>query len=297
MEEIEDETVEVAIRDTTKEKTAEEGNPPQNEPVEIVMAPEELPPLQVLAYATQTLHPGVRRWRETAKQYGIQCKVVRCSDVEERRFLFPLKVRDTRSALRRTKGEGLVMITDAYDVRFLGDTNEITSRYEALVPERNKILLAGERTYEHHHQSLNELAWQTATAHGPYVFPSSCGLMGPRNLVLGMYEELVEGSDVGGPFDMHGTAFCRCDTVLRKACDQSLIGLWAYRNPRKCLIDSGAQVFWSARGEQRKFLSDYAEVVRHPRRRFRNRETNTLPSVLHIPPVKTKKKNKTRHHH
>jgi hypothetical protein len=217
-----------------------------------------------------------------AKRHQLKICVVPTTE-RNKKVNHQVKLRDLYKAIeQRARGNGLILICNAYNVRLMCGAEEIIAQYKELSPKQNSIVFAGERKYEHHHKRLPEIAWKKSTPHEPYIFPGS-DFIGPRRLVLKMLKAIIDGSGRSQIYDMRSNEFCQCIPRLVQACDQSLCGMWAFRNlNKKAIIDSGAKLFWSARGEQRNFFERYA--IRD-RGRLRNRETRTQPCVIHVPPL------------
>lgn len=248
--------------------------------------------LPIVTYASNPSHPGVSKLRKSLSGKGFKLFVLCKRSKEPFRWIH--KVHETQSCLRSQIKSELVVVCDAYDVRFLGvDRDELIARYHELVPDGDKILFCGERKYRHHHRDIAEGDWET---NGVYRFPSSCIMMGPRKLLLELYDWMAM------LFQRHvydatheRDAFCQCGRKTHKGvCDQSMITYWLFET-EKGIIDTEARVFWSARGEVRHFLKKYAKPIRVDKTpRLRNLTTETLPMMLHVPPEQPRTRRRLR---
>jgi len=232
------------------------------------------------AYASDGQHPGLKRLRETAGKFRIDFETIGTRNRSSgKAFRWHQKVEDFREALHcKIRGNGLVLLCDGYDVRFLAPATEIVERYNTLVPKHDKILICGERKYVHHHAKLAETKW-TSGREGLYPFPSTCMMLGPRKLMMQMLDAIpLQG-------ERTDREHCRCGPRPFLPCDQSMVGLWLSRNPGAFLIDTKTDLFWSTRGEHKDFTKKHAVVVRSENglRRLKNRNTQAMPCVLHVP--------------
>jgi hypothetical protein len=231
------------------------------------------------AYASNGQHPGLKRLRETAEKFLIDLETVGARNRSSGKvFRWQQKVEDFRQALhQKFRGDGLVLLCDGYDVRFLASSDEIISRYHELVPEGDKVVVCGERKYVHHHAKIPETTW--LSTEGPYRYPSTCVMMGPRKLVMKMLDAIPLHRE------RNDRDHCRCGPRPFLPCDQSMIGLWLSRNRETFVIDTLGHLFWSTRGEHKEFMKKHATVIRMENggRRLKNRNTNKLPCVIHVP--------------
>lgn len=228
-------------------------------------------------------HSGVQRLIKSCKQFDVVLQMA-----GKKTFSWREKVEATRDFLikLRTFGngsgwDGLVLVCDAFDVRFLCGAEEIVRKYHEMIPDADKILFSGER--ESSHQT--EITSSSNDANVVYKNFSSCMILGKRQQLIRMLNEVILSMqhNISKNISVVG---CRCGPPPKTLCDQWYMAQWASLNQEKVVIDVNCSIFWSTRGEHKKFTEKYAEAIRDDvtkTRRFLNRTTRTKPCVLHTP--------------
>ena len=250
---------------------------------------EETRKLIVMPYVSNGRHSGYKKLRESCQKFHIPVEPVgiRNNHSKTNVFRWDQKIRDSCHRLQRMKGNDLVMLCDGYDVRILAPASEIVAGYQALVPGEEKILVCGERIYEHHNKRVSAEVWRrgASACGGDYCFPSTCCLMAPRKVLQSVLEQLIGHADEGLRQTLLDKDHCKCGAVRPyRSCDQSIFTKWLATHPAAAVIDTTAAVLWSTRGEHRHFMENYAQAVTvGGLRRLKNLKTNTLPCVLHVP--------------
>lgn len=226
-------------------------------------------------------HSGLQRLIKSCKQFNVVLQMT-----GKKSFSWREKAEATRDFLikLRTYGDGtgwngLVLVCDAFDVRFLCGAEEIIEKYRAMIPNSDRILFAGER--ENSHQTEIMLS-ETSCIYRNF---STCLMLGPRQHVIRMLNDVVHAMDQNITKNI-SVIGCRCGPSPKTLCEQWYIAQWASKNREKVMIDDSCSVFWSTRGEHKGFTEKYAEPIRDESTRtmrFLNKTTRTKPCILHTP--------------